>query len=205
MASFLLLMYGMNELKRSGFVDTYIIFNLSPADRTLLQILAALDTRRIMFAWHIHAVLLLFTANHASIGMRFLAHQCHLYFADVGLVGSYFEDCFIVDFEEFAGFALHGEALPGAVGSAHVFDVVFGIHVADGGVDVAEVLVVWEVEEVVRFPPHRHLHRLGYFDDEWLRWSLNNAQSEHSSNDGCLELVGSHLNNHILSNWECTW
>lgn len=129
-----------------------------------------------MFAWHVHAVFVLVAADHASIRMTFLTDQCHLDLADVGLVGADLEDCLVLDHEELAAVALKGEALPCSVGGAHVFNVELVVGVGDGRMEVAEVLVVLEVQQVVGLPANGHL---GFWDfyDCVMSWALDDRQT----------------------------
>lgn len=83
------------------------IFNLDSADRALLEILAALDASSIMLARHIDTVLVLVAADHTGIGVALLTDQRHLDLADIGLVGSNFEYCLVLDLEEVTLLTLH--------------------------------------------------------------------------------------------------
>lgn len=55
-----------------------------------------------MFAWHVHTVLVLVTAYHTGIRVGLLADQGHFDLADVGLVGTDLEDCFVLYLEKIA-------------------------------------------------------------------------------------------------------
>lgn len=130
----------------SGLVDPHEVFNLHPADGALLQVLGALYARSVMLTGHVHAVFILVAADNASVGMAFLADQSHLYLAGVGLVGANFEHSFVADFEELAAVSLQRQSFPSTVSGAHVLDVELPLRVSDGRVQVAQVLVVREVQ-----------------------------------------------------------
>lgn len=117
-----------------------------------------------MLAWHVDAVLVLIAADHASIRVAFLTDQGHLDLADVGLVCADLEDRLVLDHKQFAGVALEGQSLPRAIGRAHVLDVVLAICVCDGGMEVAQVLVVLEVQQVVGLATNGHLGLRDLYD-----------------------------------------
>ena len=85
-----------------------------------------------MFAWHVDAVLVLVAADHARVRVALLADQRHLHLADVGLVCPDLEHSLVPDHKQLAAVALEGQALPRAVGCAHVLDVVLAVRVGDG-------------------------------------------------------------------------
>lgn len=147
---------------QSGLIYTYKVFDFHSADRAFFQVLATFYTGSIVLARKIHAVLILITANHARIRMSLLTHQGHFYLADICLIRSDFEDSLISNFEQFAGFALHGQSLPCTIGSAHILNIVLSIAVANRGMDVAEMLVIREVEEIIRLPSYRYFTLLWY-------------------------------------------
>jgi hypothetical protein len=131
--------------------------------------------------------------------VHLLTNQRHLDFADIGLVGANLEDSFIFDLVQRTDYSFHGKSFPGAVGGAHVLDLILPVEEADGGVDVAEVLVVWEVEEVVGFAADGNLGLFGDLHGHVVRWSLDDGEGEHAGVvEGGLELVGAHLDDHVL-------
>lgn len=71
--------------------------------------------------------------------------------------------------------------------------------------DVAEVLVVREVQQVVRFASNRHFARFRDLHHYAVRRALNDSQVEGASNQVGLELVRTHLDHHILSYQRHTW
>ena len=156
-------MYRFACIQTSWFVNTDIVFNFGSANGTLLKIFTAFDASSVMFAWHVHAVFLLLAANYTSVWMRFLAYQSHLNFAHIGLIGSYFENCLILDLEEFTCVPFDWEPLPCSIGRSHIFDVKFTIYVTYGGVDVAQMLVISEIQKVTGFSPHGNFGGLWYF------------------------------------------
>ena len=59
-----------------------------------------------MFAWHVHAIFVLITANHAGIGVSLLANKGHLDLANIGLVSSYLEHALVPNLKELRRFSL---------------------------------------------------------------------------------------------------
>ena len=60
-----------------------------------------------MLAGHVDAVLVLIAANHAGVGVGLLTDQSQLDLADVCLVSSNFEHCFVLDLKKLALFAFN--------------------------------------------------------------------------------------------------
>ena len=58
----------------SRLVNSYKVLDLDPANGALLQVFTAFDASRIVFAWHIHAIFILFTTDHAGIRMCLLTN-----------------------------------------------------------------------------------------------------------------------------------
>lgn len=158
-----------------------------------------------MLAGHVHAVLVLVAADHARVGVRLLTHQRHLDLADVGLVRPYFEHRLLFYLEQIALLALEGESFPGPVGGAHILHVVLPHIIGNGGVEIAEVLVVGEVEEIVGLPADGDFGLLGDFDDGVVRWSFDDIEGEVAADESDQELVGPHLQDHVLGKERTTW
>ena len=99
-----------------------------------------------MLARHVHAVLVLVAADHARVRVAPLTHQRHLDLADVGLVGADLKHRLVLDLEQVTRLALQRQSLPRSIRCTHVLDVVFSIDVGYRRVQVAQMLVVGEVE-----------------------------------------------------------
>ena len=60
------------------------------------------------------------------------------------------------------------------------------------------MLVVLEMDEVVRFPSDGHFSLIGDLYDSSVSGPFNDGEGEYSSNEASLELVASHFDNHVL-------
>ena len=98
----------------------------------------------------------------------------------------------------------HRQSLPSAIGSAHVFDVVSTIADTDRRVNIAQVLVIGEVNQIVRFSSDSRFTLIGDLDDSPVSGSFDDGEGEYSSNEAGLKLVASHFDNHILPTSICT-
>ena len=118
-----------------------------------------------MLAGHIDTVFVLVAADHTGVWVGLHAYQCHFDLADICLVSADFKDGFIFQFEGIAQLILKGKSFPSTVCRAIVFNVILSFYVSDCGMSVAEVLVVWEIQQIVGFSSYcdfpscfRYLH-----------------------------------------------
>ncbi len=65
---------------------------------------------------------------------------------------------------------------------------------------VAQVLIVWEIEQIRLLATDSDLAILGYFDHVSLRGALDDLKCQDAVQEVRLELVGAHLENHVLGN-----
>jgi len=64
--------------------------------------------------------------------------------------------------------------------------------------DVAEMLIIGKVKQIIWLPPNCHLALFWYLHHQSKCWPLNDAESEHTSNQTSLELIRAHLYHHIM-------
>ena len=104
----------------------------------------------------------------------------------------------MLNFKQIRRLALHREALPCSICGSHVLNVVFSLSDADGGVHVTQMLVVLEVNEVVRLSSNGHFSFVGYLNTCSVSWPFNDSECHYSSCKASLKLVASHFDDHIL-------
>lgn len=63
---------------------------------------------------------------------------------------------------------------------------------------VAEVLIIREIDKIIRFSSNGNFSNFGNLDDAIISRSLDDIKAKSSINKGSLELIGTHLNDHIL-------
>lgn len=65
--------------------------------------------------------------------------------------------------------------------------------------DVAQVLVIREVDQVVGFTTDCDFACFGDLDHDIIGRSFDDIEGENSSNEAGLKLIGPHLNDHVLN------
>ena len=173
----------------SGFIDADEILNLNAADRTLAEVLAALDACCVVLARHVHAVLIVLVADDARVGHSLVTYVRCLYFATVGGAGPEFKYELVHQLFVPAGFSFQRQPLPRPIGSSHVLDVVLVLDGEDRGVHVAEVLVIGEIDGVVLLPADGDLVVAGDFHEGSLGGPFDDFEGEDSIEEVGLELV----------------
>lgn len=152
-----------------------------------------------MLARHVHTVLVVLKAYYARVLVALLAHQRCLYFASVCLVGPEFEDQLVSKLIVLACLPFVRESLPGPIGCPHVFQVVLVVDGENSRVEVAQVLVIWEIQYVTLLPAHRDLIVFRNFDHIALRRSFYYFQCQDAVHEVGLELIRPHLYDHVLN------
>jgi len=137
--------------------------------------------------------------------MGSLAHHRSLDFACVGLIWANFEHRLMLDFKKIRMLSLHWQSLPSAISGAHIFNVVSALHDTDSGMDIAQVLIILEMNQVIRLSPNSHFSFVGYLDNSSMGWAFDNGKCQDTSNHASLKLVAAHLDNHILHTSKNTW
>ena len=95
-------------------------------------------------------------------------------------------------------FSFHRKTLPCAISGAHVFDIVSALSDADRRVNIAQMLVILEMDEIIGFPSDSHLSLTWDLDNRSMCWSFYDSEGEYSTTNASLELIASHLDDHIL-------
>ena len=71
--------------------------------------------------------------------------------------------------------------------------------------DVAQVLVVGEIYQVVGFAADRYFSCFGDLEDYVVSGSFDDSEGEDAADEAGLELVGAHFDDHVLDSVNCTW
>ena len=171
-----------NKCWLSWFVNSYIVFYLHPANRAFLQVFAAFYTGCIVLTREVHTILVLITANHASVWVGLHAHHCSLYLADVGLIWTDFEHGLVLDFEKLGSLPFHRKSLPSSVCCAHIFNPKLPIENGNCGVNVAQMLIIREVDQVVRFSTDCDFSCFRNFDHDIVGRAFNDVEGKNASN-----------------------
>ena len=70
--------------------------------------------------------------------------------------------------------------------------------------DIAEMLVIRKVDNIIRFSSNRSFASFLYFNDNIIGWSLDDIKRKYSIIVISLKLIGSHLNYHVLDRHKIT-
>jgi hypothetical protein len=142
---FLVEMMNGPILRRSILVNSHKVVNFKPANGTFFLVLAASNTSCIVFARHVHAVLVVIVTDDARVWMCSLTHECCLYCANVSLTWSNLENCLVSNFKQQTHFPFIRESSPCSICCSHVFNIKFVSIGSDGCMYVGQMLVFREI------------------------------------------------------------